>query len=223
MSNAQRFSAAIFDVDGLLLDSERMIMRTWLSVAAKLGNPLTEADYMPVIGLAAADSDAHLTARLGASGFEAALGQVRAALTSGDARSVFPAKAGAHEILERLRAMSVPCGVASSTATVEVERRLGAVDLRRYFDVVVGGDQVPKGKPDPALYRRAVELLGEEPARCIAFEDSENGLKAAVAAGLQVVLIPDLKAPTVQMRRDAFVECGSLEQVLPHLQAWFSR
>lgn len=223
MRNLRRFSAAIFDVDGLLLDSERVIMHTWLSVAAKLGKPLTETDYMPVIGLAAADSDAHLIARLGANGFETALGQVRAALACGEARSVFPPKAGAHAILARLKAMRVPCGVASSTATAEVERRLGAVDLSCYFDVVVGGDQVPKGKPDPALYRRAAELLGEKPAQCIAFEDSENGLKAAVAAGLEVVLIPDLKPPTAQMRRDAFIECVSLEQLLPHLQTWFSR
>jgi hypothetical protein len=97
------------------------------------------------------------------------------------------------------------------------------VSLRGYFSVVVGGDKVVSGKPDPALYLRAAELLAAAPAQCLAFEDSENGVKAAVAAGIEVVLVPDVKAPTTQMRRDAFIELASLKDAIPLLQAWFGR
>ena len=221
MPGIPTFTAAIFDLDGLLIDSERVIMREWLRVTDMMGDPLTETEYVPVIGLAAPESDAHLIARLGSVRFAEAADRVNAALTSTDGPTVFQPKVGAHDILARMHALGVPCGVASSTATEEVERRLRAVNLRDYFRVVVGGDKVARGKPDPALYLRAAELLASAPAQCLAFEDSENGVKAAVAAGVEVVLVPDIKPPTTQMRRDAFIELASLEDAIPRLQEWF--
>jgi beta-phosphoglucomutase-like phosphatase (HAD superfamily) len=145
------FCAAIFDVDGLLIDSERAIMRLWLRATADLDRPMTESDYLPTIGRAAKESAAILIERLGQSVFERTHSRVQTEIQTSDVAQLFPPKPGAREILERLRAKGIPCVVASSTVSVEVRRRLQGVHLLEFFDAVIGGDQAALGKPDPAL------------------------------------------------------------------------
>ena len=108
---------------------------------------------------------------------------------------MFPLKTGALPLLEALHAAGIPCAVASSSSVDEIRHRLGHVDVLKYFRSIAGGDEVTHGKPDPALYLLAAARLGVAPEDCIAFEDSENGARAAQAAGVRVVIVPDLKHP----------------------------
>lgn len=130
----------------------------------------------------------------------------------------FPAKAGAEALLANLSRVGIPCAVASSAEIAEVERRLLSSGLRGYFLAIAGGDEVRRGKPDPSVYLLAAQRLGCSPAECLAFEDSCNGIKAAQAAGMAVVAVPDLVAPDTEL---AFEVLSSLEHAQTHLKRWF--
>jgi HAD superfamily hydrolase (TIGR01509 family) len=212
------FTAAIFDIDGLLLDSERVIMQTWLRCAREQGLALSEADFLTVVGAGAAESRARLTQLLGgATAFETVRDQAREQLNALPG-IVFPLKPGAMQILRLLRERGIPCAVASSTRVSEVRRRLDKVGVLGYFRAVAGGDEVRDSKPDPAVYLLAAERLGVAASECLAFEDTDHGAKAAHAAGMRVIMIPDLRSHDFDA---AFMELPSLEQAYVHLDQWF--
>lgn len=207
------FTSAIFDMDGLLIDSERSIKKAWQSAAGEIGVAITDEQYASVIGRAAAQSDARLAELLGGeSVFREVLDKVRLRL------GIFPAKAGAMDLLLKLRERQVPCAVASSTAVAEVHRRLESVELASFFDAVVGGDEVQAGKPDPSVYLLAAQRLGVSACRCLVFEDSQNGKTSALHAGMSVVLVPDLSAPDVS---GCLLKVGSLVEAAEHVDRWF--
>jgi len=212
------FTAAIFDMDGLLLDSERTIMQAWIDSARALQIALHADDYVQVVGHAEAEANARLAALLG--GHEA-FGQVQQAAQARlapEAGLVFPLKPGALALLQALQQRGVPCALASSTRVAEVRRRLAAAGIAPFFRAVAGGDEVLRGKPDPAVYRLAAQRAGIDPLRALAFEDSDHGCVAARAAGLQVVVVPDLKTPDAAL---SLMHLASLELALPHLDDWF--
>jgi len=213
------FSAAIFDMDGLLLDSERVIMQTWLQVAQQLGCRLSEEQYVEVIGRSAPTSDQILAAYLGgAQVFQTARSDVAAHLQAlGDL--AFLLKPGAVELLEALRHTGIACAVASSTEIAEVHRRLNAVGISHYFSAVAGGDEVAAGKPSPDVYLLAAGRLALPPQACLAFEDSKNGMTAALAAGIRVVVIPDVVPPKTE---NAFAVFSSLSQARKQIEHWFA-
>lgn len=219
------FAAAIFDMDGLLIDSERATLRAWTEAALALGVELRESDYLQVVGKAAQDSHAILQALLGGiAPFEQAMGAVRTALkeVEGD-RLLFPLKPGAAALLAQLQAAGIPCAVASSSRTDEITHRLARVGVLPHFAAVAGGNEVLRGKPDPALYALAAGRLEVDPARCLAFEDSHNGACAALAAGMGLVVVPDLLQPAPEVAQACLAVLGSLEQAVPVVPRWFTR
>lgn len=212
------FTAAIFDMDGLLLDSERTIMQAWLASAQALRLVLHEADYLGVVGLAHAESTARLTALLGSVQAYERVQHDAARRLSPEAGVVFALKPGAMLLLQALRQRGVPCAVASSTQVAEVQRRLAVAGIASFFRAVAGGDEVPRGKPDPAVYRLAAQRAGIDPHTALAFEDSDHGSAAARAAGLRVVTVPDLKTPDAAT---SLMQLRSLADALAHVDAWF--
>jgi len=206
-------------MDGLLLDSERVIMQAWLVAAQQAGFRLSEPEFLLVVGCGADDSRARLTTMLGGhERFQLVRDRARANLAA-QPGVVFPLKPGALELLELLRQRGVPCAVASSTYADEVRRRLANVGALDFFQVVAGGDEVSRSKPDPAVYLLAAERLGVPPAQCLAFEDSDHGAVAAHRAGLSVVVVPDLKAHDFD---SAYMQLSSLEDARAHIDRWFS-
>ena len=213
------FTAAIFDMDGLLLDSERVIMQAWLASARELRLVLSEPDFLQVVGCGAQESRERLSKLLGGvASFQLVRDRARAKL-AGQPGLVFPLKPGALRLLGLLRARGVPCAVASSTFVDEVRCRLAKVGVLDYFQALAGGDEVSRSKPDPAVYLLAAERLGVLPLRCLAFEDSDHGARAAHGAGLRVVMVPDLKAREFDA---AYMQLSSLEEAVAHLDRWFS-
>ena len=220
------FAAAIFDMDGLLIDSERPIMAAWIEAARTLDIELSHAQYLQCVGLAMAESKQILAALLGgAAAYHHAATQVTAALqlqrAEGDLRPLFPIKPGVAELLTALRGRGTRCAVASSSTSGQIQACLGSLDVLHHFEAFAGGDEVARAKPDPALYLLAAERLGVDPAECVAFEDSENGAKAALAAGLRVVIVPDLKHPPESIIGQAFHVLDSLHDAMAHLPLWF--
>lgn len=215
-------SAAIFDMDGTLVDSERVLMSEWLSAARALGHPLSAEDYAQVIGLEDEASTEILISLLGgAAAFGAVRARVRTALDAASGDLHFPLKSGVRQVLASLRKRSIPCAVASSSSAAEIQERLSRAAILGDFTATAGGDEVPRGKPDPAVYRLAASRLGIPPDRCLAFEDSTHGAAAATAAGARVVIVPDVRMPTEQMLKSVFMVLPTLADAMPRLDDWF--
>ena len=212
------FTAAIFDMDGLLLDSERVIMGAWCESAAEAGMDLSQADFIKVVGASASESRTRLSQMLGGGKqFEAVRSRAQSRLLAQSALG-FPLKPGALRLLSLLQERRVPCAVASSTGVSEVRRRLAKAGMLDFFKAIAGGDEVRDAKPDPAVYLLAAERLGVAPAQCLAFEDTDHGARAAHAAGIPVIVIPDLRAHDFSA---AFMHLASLEHAFEHLDRWF--
>lgn len=220
---ASMFAAAIFDMDGLLIDSERTLLRVWTEVAAEFGVTLAASDFVRMVGLGAAESNAILRDLLGSEARVQALRATAAErLRSEDAQApAFPLRAGADVLVRRLHRAGVPLAVASSSRVVEVHRRLERVGLRDAFAAIAGGDEVARAKPDPAVFRLAAERLGIAPDACLAFEDSPHGCRAAEAAGMRVVLVPDLVPAEPVLRARVFAHLHDLHEAVVRLEHWF--
>lgn len=216
------YAAAIFDMDGLLLDSERPIRAAWLQAAREHGAQLGEDDYQRVIGINVRESEAVLSFLLGGAERYASI-RARADQLIDDAR--YAPKAGARELLALLEQKCVARAIASSTVRREMRRRLDAAGLARYVETVTGGDEVPhgRGKPCPDLYLLAARRIGIAPDRCLVFEDSAPGAKAGLAAGMGVVIVPDLKRPPDDVCEAASMVLPSLEMAIGHCAEWFGR
>lgn len=216
------YKAAIFDMDGLLIDSERAVRDAWLQVARRNNVALTEAQYLQVVGRNEADSKAILGGIFGGkSPFEEARRCVDLLLSEGEAARGHAVKPGAVALLSRLRARAVPCGVASSTRISEVRRRLDQARMLAYFGAICGGDEVAKGKPGPDLFLLISRRLGVKAEDCLVFEDSAHGAIGALAAGMSAVIVPDLNMPGADIRANCVAVLQSLEQALPLCDAWF--
>jgi len=214
------FTAVVFDMDGLLLDSERPTRDAWLHAAAALGVPLTEAEYLSVVGLNHTDSHTRLLTLFGGDAPLLANARARADATLA-AGPPFDAKPGARRLLRTLREARIPCAVASSTHHAEVRRRLQRAGLLDHFSAVCGGDEVQRGKPDPDLYTLALTRLNAAPRTTVAFEDSGHGVQAALAAGLATVAVPDLKAPAPEWLARCHAVLPSLDAACERSPEWF--
>ena len=188
--------ALVFDMDGLLLDTERPALDGFVHACRAVGVEPNLAAYRRCIGRRMRESRRIL---LAGHGPNFPLGEVLAAWERYYAERVAgtpPAvKPGAKALLETARSLHLPCALATSTRQPGAGERLAATGLAGYFTVWVTGDRVTRSKPHPETYRLAVAELGVSPAEAWALEDSANGVRSAHAAGCQVVQIPDLVAP----------------------------
>jgi HAD superfamily hydrolase (TIGR01509 family) len=216
------YSAAVFDMDGLLLDSERPIRDAWLQATLENGIQFSESTYLQVVGRNHADSNSILIEHLGDELiFQKVCAQVDVLLSELTNSVGYQVKPGAIELLSLLRKRGIPCCVASSTNRAEVQRRLQKSGLDGFFDAIVGGDEVLKGKPNPDLFLLAAGRIGVSPGHCLVFEDSEHGARGAIAAGMSAMLVPDLKTPSADVQAMCVAVLPSLIQALPLCEAWF--
>lgn len=188
--------AFIFDMDGLMFDTERVFIGAWDYAGEKMG--LGKAGYM-VLRTLGMNTEACNQAWRDEFGSDvdilAMWNYSREYLEDYYSKYTVSAKKGLHELLTYLKSQGYPLAVASSTKRMKVENNLQSAGVRHYFDVVIAGDMVEKSKPEPDIYLRAAAELGVKPEDCTALEDSRNGLLAARAAGMRVIMVPDLWQP----------------------------
>ena len=189
-------SAVIFDMDGVIFDTEHLAMRLWVQAAEELGIPGIAAFYPTVIGTTSVRTAELLYERYGpAFPKEAFDRRIRELYFEHYDREGLPVKPGVEELLSSLAARAVPMALASSTRTDTVRRELEDAGFLRYFDVVIGGDMVSHSKPHPEIFLKAAAALGTLPADCYVIEDSFNGIRAAAAAGMHPLMVPDMLQP----------------------------
>ena len=204
--------AVIFDMDGLLIDTEAVYLEAYQAAAALMEVQLPLAFCHSLIGRPSPDCDRLIQEFLGPA-FELdvfndhADGHAARALEAN-----VPVKPGAVELLAFLAERGLPLAVATSSSRRTAERHLGQAGLLGHFHALATRDDVVRGKPHPDLYLEAARRLGVAPERCLAFEDSNHGLTAAHAAGAIAVMVPDIVPPTDEVR----AKCAA---VLPDLHA----
>jgi HAD superfamily hydrolase (TIGR01509 family) len=207
-------SAIIFDMDGLMFDTERLARDAWRRAMAERGYALDDEVYLTAVGRTVEGACRAFVDAFGPGLPIADIESAKARYLSEMLEPAPPLKDGLLPLLDGLEARGLPMAVASATARAEVERRLAAVGLLVRFGAVVGGDEVARGKPAPDLFLLAAERLGASPAECLVFEDSEAGVTAAAAAGMAVVMVPDLVEPSSSARALARAVLPSLEDAL---------
>jgi HAD superfamily hydrolase (TIGR01509 family) len=190
----------IFDMDGLMLDTERVARIAWNEAARLHGHEMTDDIFNAMIGRPDRASRVMLQEKFGSGfDFEAAAFDCSKIFEDYIARHGLPLKPGIHEILAALSARKIPLGVATSTRNKVARQRLEQVGLMKYFSQLVGGDEIPRGKPQPDIYLEAVRRLGIDAAVSYALEDSHAGVRSAHAAGLRVIMVPDLLPATPEI------------------------
>ena len=205
------FDAVIFDADGTLFDTENLMYEVWCDVGRDMGVTFTVPEYLHYVGLNRKAVLDVMRERIGPD-FDGAEFMIRcvARLSQTIEERGVPLKPGVVEILDLLREKEVPVGLATSTHRVRTDRRLELCGLGEYFSATATGDEVSRGKPDPEIYQTVCQRLGADPARCLAVEDSKNGILSAHAAGLAVAMVPDMVPPTAELEAIAAFRCGSL-------------
>ena len=209
-----RLGAVIFDMDGVLVDSEPLAMEAMRRVMAHHGVAYTEADNEEFLGRTTPETCRVLRARHGLAASEADLARhyldLRIALT----RARPPVMPGVPEVLERVRRAGYRLALASSAEPEAVAATVEVLDLARLLDATVSGDQVARGKPAPDIFLEAARRLDVPPARCLVVEDTRNGLLAAKAAGMACAVVP-----CGFTRRQDFTEADARLGSLPDLLA----
>jgi beta-phosphoglucomutase len=208
--------AVVFDMDGLMLDTETIYKRAWQSAARDLGYDLDDDFYATLIGRALADGETALASRFGPAFPLEEFGSRWSRAWKLDVQSAgIPPKPGLHELLAILERRDVPVAVATSTYRDAAELTLRAGGLDTHFQVVVSGDEVLRGKPAPDIYVEAARRLGVNAARCLALEDSDAGVLSSSRAAMLTLMVPDLKPPSPEAAAAAFQVFASLLDARP--------
>ena len=210
----------ISDMDGVMLDTEKLYVRFWCEAARFYGHPMEKEHALGMRALARQFAIEKLTGWFGEDFDYDAVRDKRVELMDEYiATHGVEAKPGADELLSRLKKDGYSVALATATAVDLAEKYLRQVGLFGYFDVIVSGRQVAKGKPEPDIYLLAAEKLGLRPSECIALEDSQNGVRSASAAGCKTVLVPDLDNPVDELKPLLYGTANGLSDVYRFLES----
>ena len=206
--------AVVFDMDGLLVDSEAVFRDSMMHVARERGHDLPLEVFLRMVGLPGPSSRAVALAHFGEDfpidEFNAA---VWAHAKAHHDEIGVALKAGVTELLDHLDQAGLPRAVATSSSHAAVEHQLGRGGILQRFQAVVAAGDYARGKPNPDPFLAAAARLGIDPIYCLALEDSHNGVRAAHAAGMMTIMVPDLLAATEEMRDRCIMIAETLHDV----------
>jgi HAD superfamily hydrolase (TIGR01509 family) len=200
MSLPRQPAAVVFDMDGLLFDTESIYERAALSAAAELGQDMDSAFFRSTIGVPWLATRERLVELYGPTfavdELRAVAGRIFNELVEAD----LPLKPGVVELLDLLDALGLPRAIATSSSRATVRRHLEAHGMVDRFHHVIGHDDCERHKPEPEPFLKAAGLMGVAPDLCLALEDSHMGIRAASAAGMMTIMIPDLLPATEEIQ-----------------------
>ena len=216
----KQVQAVIFDMDGVIFDSERLVIECWQVIAEKHNIPDIVEICMRVQGNNRQETGKRFREKYGNDfPYDIYKKEVTALFRERYGEGRLPLKPGVVEILQDLKQRCVPLALASSTRSDIVKLELEEARLLSFFDAVLGGDMAPRSKPEPDIFLAAAKALGAIPANCYVLEDSFNGIRAAHRAGMHPIMVPDMQQPDEEMRGLAEVIVDNLPKAMGYLQA----
>ena len=211
--------AVIFDLDGLLVDTEPICCRILQDILAEFGRTITLEEY--VRGYSGKPERANVARLIESYRLPWTVEEGRARIFTLEeelhAQGV-ALKPGAKELLDHLRETGRGVAMASSSTRERALNLLNQHGVAEYFQQFVFAGEVEQGKPAPDVFLKACEKLGQAPGECLVLEDSEAGIQAAYAAGVPVICVPDLKTPEERFLKLTAAVCPSLDRVIPWLE-----
>lgn len=213
---AQRpIRGVLFDMDGLVLDSERLYTRFWMEALQAMGYPATLEQTLQMRSLNREAGQAKLEELFGPGISFQKVRALRIRLMDAyiDVHGIGP-KPGIRELLEHLKEKRIPCAITSSSPMENIQRHLGANGLLHSFDRLCSGYEVPNGKPAPDIYLYGAKCLGLKAEECLALEDSPAGILSAYRAGCLPVMIPDQDQPDGATRPLLYAKGDTLADVI---------
>ena len=210
--------AVLFDMDGLMFDTERMYQKAWLQAGRQMGVPM-EPEIVDRLRGRNREGCARVCREAFGEDFDfdAMRTACRALMARWIEEDGLPVKPGLYELLAELERRGIPAVLATSTTRDSALSHLQRAKVDRYFLGAVCGDEVSHSKPDPEVFLKAAALAGRDPARCMVLEDSPAGVRAGAAAGCFTVMVPDLTAPDEELKKLADEILPGLRDVIPLL------
>lgn len=213
--NRSPVRGVLFDMDGVVLDTEKLYARFWQEAAVSLGYPMTVEQALGMRSLSRAAGQARLESYFGA---EVSIEVVRAKrielMEAYISENGVESKPGIFELLDYLYACGIKTAITTSSPMERIRRYLDPLGLTDRFDRLCSGYEVPRGKPEPDIYLYGAACLGFEPGECLALEDSPAGILSAYRAGCMSVMVPDLDQPDEETKKLLFAQADSLNDVI---------
>lgn len=208
------YKALIFDMDGLMFDTERLSCTIWKKVGAEKGYNIDEAIFTEIIGSNAAETEKIFQKRYGQDFPYQALRTTRLCYTDQYLeKEGVPVKKGLFPLLVLLKKKGIKKAVATSTERARALKIISLAGILQEFDCIAGGDDVKKSKPEPDIFLETARQLKTDPPECIVLEDSEKGVYAALAAGMYPIMVPDLKPASRPILDRGIPVCATLDEV----------
>jgi len=205
--------AVIFDMDGLLLDTEVLYRAAIFAACTAQGLQMVDHVHLSLIGTPRDLEDSKLIAHFGRT-FDLDRYHLDCATHfDGLCATEVPLRPGVTDLLKALRDAAIPMAVATSTARAKSQAQLTKAGIFDNFDALVTRSDIKTGKPHPETFLKAAELLKVDPSKCLALEDSHNGVRAAAAAGMATIMIPDLLQPSPEIASLCIAVLPSLKDV----------
>lgn len=208
----------IFDMDGVLFDTEKLYERFWIEAASRYGFTMTAEDVASVRSTDANLARRTLKRRLGETFDYDTVKKLRISLMQDYTRTNgIEVMEGVPELLSYLKSKKLLTALATVSNRERAEEFLRQGGIGQYFDYIVSGDMVTKCKPDPEIYQKAAEGLGLSCSDCIAVEDSHNGVRSAYAAGCKVIMVPDRDVPDEEMQEKCYRIAENCAQIMQYV------
>jgi HAD superfamily hydrolase (TIGR01509 family) len=211
--------AVVFDMDGILFDTERLWGEAWKHASAKLGCADASVLREKAMGLNQTQLKQLFLKNFGTNfPYEEYMKLVREDIANNIEQNGLPVKPGLYELLDYLKQNGYKIAVATSTERRSAMEYFDMAGITQYFDGILCGDMVEISKPDPDIYLKTAALIEVKPQNCMALEDSPNGLLSANRAGMKTVMVPDTVEPTAELTKLLYACVPSLKEVIPLLE-----
>jgi HAD superfamily hydrolase (TIGR01509 family) len=205
-------AAVIFDMDGLMLDTEEPFLRLWPQIGKKFGYSITRDNVLRMVGINGESARAVMMQVYGADFPYEKMREELRSLFKKEFENGIPHKKGLVYLLDRLCAAGIPLGVATSTRRATAVEMLDKAGILERFTAVTGGDEIKNGKPAPDIFLLAAEKLGQLPVSCVGFEDSTAGLTGLYTAGIKSIFIKDIVEPPQEVLAYVWRRCNDLSE-----------